>query len=840
MHAHCIGSRANKSSGSHSSHIARACVISLWVLFLISSTPPFTSSPSSSSLWSPCCSYCPTPSTSTIWWTNTLRTSPENLGTLAENEPRTGYEPNGHFITADDFDCDDVTIGKKLLDVCRRRADHSEEEGRSSCLSSSVSHDRTGNTVVCRLVSSAQETQRHTSESEQIRTLLEWQRERILADCQAEIRKHEFQADYDRKSIQKLNETIGSQKEEICRAHQGDERRRQDHQLRHEQLLKQNWDLREAHEKSLSEMEELKRFQGSTFETVARRKLIEDRDTILELTGNIQELQHEIKCMNDSRDFQDAESARSGQSHITSQPVSFPPHPVPGGMLSRSLGMQSRNNGPPSIWDTHWISGNVFANPAASSSAHYPQELNPWSSHFSLITGGQEWEPSTSSGLEMPVRTVSRKFIRSYEGKILKELWSRPTTTADFASSLWQIPHVSNVCLLEDKIQDWGMYWFTISYRSNVVDQRSVVEAVDDLKSSSSIRGISMPNFEVLDARIASALNKIIHNSHFKRRISLEEQKAQKQDRFLRVRQVAYLIYEYFRVTGANDSVENSADLFNYCSSKWWYSGILFEMGRNFIFFDENPIWWYLGRIVQNEEYESLRNTRPYWNCTTWRLIRRKLDLIITDWRQWWKEVSSKIYETGILGPETEMLRRTAWSRIRRQNSVYKEFLKIVGSGEPTGSVLKETIAVSVKIWISVQNRHSRILLRALLRGRMREMRWEPEIPEAEVPVGECFDCRARISSKELATIHSVKNGILQNACSTSRKMDADLGKSVLMRIARLKNSLARGPKRMVTKVQWLCWRFHDDWVAYFRIWSRRSLHRFYGRAQTHGNRSDV
>ena len=70
-----------------------------------------------------------------------------------------------------------------------------------------------------------------------------------------------------------------------------------------------------------------------------------------------------------------------------------------------------------------------------------------------------------------------------------------------------------------------------------------------------------MPNFEVLDARIASALNKIIHNSHF-RRISLVEQKAQKQDCFLRGRQIAYLIYEYFRVTGTNDSVENYADLF--------------------------------------------------------------------------------------------------------------------------------------------------------------------------------------------------------------------------------------------------------------------------------------
>ena len=37
-----------------------------------------------------------------------------------------------------------------------------------------------------------------------------------------------------------------------------------------------------------------------------------------------------------------------------------------------------------------------------------------------------------------------------------------------------------------------------------------------------------MPNFEVLGARIASALNRIIHNSHFKRKVSLEEQKAQK------------------------------------------------------------------------------------------------------------------------------------------------------------------------------------------------------------------------------------------------------------------------------------------------------------------------
>ena len=112
-----------------------------------------------------------------------------------------------------------------------------------------------------------------------------------------------------------------------------------------------------------------------------------------------------------------------------------------------------------------------------------------------------------------------------------------------------------------------------------------LVDSVDVLKSSCSVKGLQMPNFELLDARIASALNRIIHNSHFKRGVSLEEQKAQKENRFLRARQIAYLFYEYFRVTGARDSVENYADLFAISlrnddiqefDSKW--DGILLSM----------------------------------------------------------------------------------------------------------------------------------------------------------------------------------------------------------------------------------------------------------------------
>ena len=109
-------------------------------------------------------------------------------------------------------------------------------------------------------------------------------------------------------------------------------------------------------------------------------------------------------------------------------------------------------------------------------------------------------------------------------------------TPATFAC--WKIRFKTEVCTRSQFLTD-AMHW---------IKEVEMVDSVDDLTSSSSIvinkRYFQCQNFEVLDARIGSALNKIIHNSHFKRRISLEEQKAQKQDRFLRGRQIAYLIYE--------------------------------------------------------------------------------------------------------------------------------------------------------------------------------------------------------------------------------------------------------------------------------------------------------
>ena len=261
----------------------------------------------------------------------------------------TGYEPKAHDfyetlvepfvqlqdspplfsnkVTSADPDYDDSTLEDMLHQAHRAQAYHSLREDLSVSLSSSSMSDRTGRLVGDGLGRLGE----HRSSEVQIRTLFDDQKEQILAECQERIGQHEFQE---------------ARAEEEQRLFPG-------------QLLQQKLEFREAHQRSLTEIEELRKFQSSAFDTMARRKFIEDQKTILQLSGRVQELQNEVHCMNDSRDFQVAESIRSGNSHVTSRPVSFPPHPIPEGMLRRSFVSPRRKEGPPSIWDT-WYIGKRF------------------------------------------------------------------------------------------------------------------------------------------------------------------------------------------------------------------------------------------------------------------------------------------------------------------------------------------------------------------------------------------------------------------------------------------------------------------------------------------------
>ena len=99
---------------------------------------------------------CLSHSSSLMSWTKTTRTAAEELGPQDNKNSSTGYESNDHFVTEADVELTQESVTEPLLNACRRRADHSEGEGLSSCLSSSMSHDRTGTPVVCRDASQAQ------------------------------------------------------------------------------------------------------------------------------------------------------------------------------------------------------------------------------------------------------------------------------------------------------------------------------------------------------------------------------------------------------------------------------------------------------------------------------------------------------------------------------------------------------------------------------------------------------------------------------------------------------------------------------------------------------------
>ena len=90
-----------------------------------------------------------------------------------------------------------------------------------------------------------------------------------------------------------------------------------------------------------------------------------------------------------------------------------------------------------------------------------------------------------------------------------------------------------------------------------------IVDPMDDPKTSRPIGGYGFPNIEMLDAKITSGPKKIILISYFMKKVSLEEQKAQMGDRCLRGRQNVYMLYENFRVSGAQEAVLNT-DLVQY------------------------------------------------------------------------------------------------------------------------------------------------------------------------------------------------------------------------------------------------------------------------------------
>ena len=119
------------------------------------------------------------------------------------------------------------------------------------------------------------------------------------------------------------------------------------------------------------------------------------------------------------------------------------------------------------------------------------------------------------------------------------------------------------------------------------IKEVEMIDSLQELKSSRLVCGKNFPNFEVLDVKIASALKKIKQNSYFKKKVSLEEQKAQKRgpvstrktDRFHDLRLLSSHWCSWYR-----------SWLRWFTISLRWCSGIRYETGWNSIIYDQDSI----------------------------------------------------------------------------------------------------------------------------------------------------------------------------------------------------------------------------------------------------------
>ena len=284
----------------------------------------------------------------------------------------------------------------------------------------------------------------------QIRTMLDEQRRILTAECSEKVLHHELLA-----------------------AHA-----EQDRKILEEELLRQQQEFREVRQQDLMKQQELQKFQNSTFDEFAQKKFIEDQKTIMELSGRLQELQNEVNFMNDSKDFMDAESTCSGNPHVTSPPGLFPRHSPFEGMLRPSFSSQRQNEEPPNTWDTSGISGNVFANPQASSSAPHPQELN--SSKWNTWRKTTK-EPIHMSTAEKSGRPERDSDLRCQSGPSAKNsvLFSGGDSSKNYGADQQRL-QISDLHF--DKFPTpatfacWKIrFLFTISYGSDAMDQRSGV-----------------------------------------------------------------------------------------------------------------------------------------------------------------------------------------------------------------------------------------------------------------------------------------------------------------------------------------------------------------------------
>ena len=271
----------------------------------------------------------------------------------------------------------------------------------------------------------------------------------------------------------------------------------------------------------------------------------------------------------------------------------------------------------------------------------------------------------------------------------------------------------------------------------------------------------------------------------------------------LRGRQIAYLIYEQFRVTGTHDSVENYTDLFTIAlrnddiqefDSKW--DGILLSMTK--IPPDDILEGLYKLRI---RESDKLRTVLELYDLQT---HQKKLGLDYHRLKTMVKRSIEQEIRNNNFGGRSGNYEKNAVVKNQGTKQRVQRILGDCWKWETNGQCVKGNNC-SFRHDMNKRGKiHHQIRLRILSCGRMSEKHREPEVP-GESTSGRMSRWPCKDYLRGTCTNSFCERFTLQNACSTRPRVVVGLEKSAHSHTVRLMNSRRKGPNRIMTKVLWLC-----------------------------------
>ena len=333
------------------------------------------------------------------------------------------------------------------------------------------------------------------------KSLLAGNKDHVLNEARSELMKQEHQVESPNSCIDELQKQAYAQRLELENAHHGHIESRKEQSRLQEELSMKEKPLRETQIRSMHEMGEMKRAQELRVDELSALKLRESHQTI-----------HKCREKQEQMMIYEVESNHSGRlSHVPSQPPAIP--------SSRSmLGRDKRL--PLDTWNMSGPQENVFGN-------QFSTFIRP-----KIIIKDHCTTPPGATG-SVPLHICTGILVARDEDRIkgtfpMPTFASRPSTMRFF--SLVAIPQLQRQQIFELQYDKFPapssfLYWKT-RFKNQVttcsdcpsgavlwVTEEGVVDSLDELKSPRSIAGDNFPNFEMLDARIASSLKNIIQNS---------------------------------------------------------------------------------------------------------------------------------------------------------------------------------------------------------------------------------------------------------------------------------------------------------------------------------------